>query len=329
MVKKWACPHCRQMFSRLWNLNVHMERKHGGSGAALKPTIESPVEVSTLIGENPRYNEQLSPLDCSSYLDSKVKSPPSITNPIDSQSLGARSILEDVLSIIKPVVELKKLMMELNRSSYPPFVDRMLWAQSPIYLSQSPDKPNYRAASNSLPFGFRTRLCERCLSNTLHVVRYVREQEFHSCSQADLNRNREPGESFEIFRKLVDNSGNLLFNSISNFQSPSFDLLRVVRLNSQEPRGIEIVNPSDPEECLSLFVENEKSIEFDLDLLSQERDRKTALDWLRKGCIDGWAKLENDELFTYLRLVRTATFSFFRINHKGTTKNYFMYLMWA
>jgi hypothetical protein len=329
VVKKWACPHCRQMFSRLWNMNVHVERKHGGSGAALKHTIESPVEVSTLIGENPRYNEQLSPLDCSSYLDSMVKAPASMNNPISSQSLSATSVLEDTLSIIRPFVEFKKLMMELNHSSYPPLVDRMLLAQSPIYLSQSPDKPNYRTASNSLPFGFRTHLCERCLTNTLRVVRYVREQEFHACSQADLNRNREPGEKFEIFRKLVNNSGNLLFNSISNFQSPTFDLLRVVRLNSQEPRGIEIVNPSDPEECLSLFVENEKSIEFDLGPLSQERDRKTALDWLRRGCIDGWAKLKNDELFAYLGLVRTATFAFLRINHIDTTKNYFMYLMWA
>jgi hypothetical protein len=29
---KWCCPHCSQTSSRYWNLEVHIERKHQGTG---------------------------------------------------------------------------------------------------------------------------------------------------------------------------------------------------------------------------------------------------------------------------------------------------------
>jgi hypothetical protein len=297
------CHYCKTVCSRRWNLDVHIQRKHGNKRAAQELSKATVNARASIAQANIRGGAKRPTSFVSKSLHYEAQ--PYIDNPTDSHSQGSPNLVENFVSMMKPLAELKKIINELNGPKLM-FASPMEWTQAPEWNLQSPNILKYLPSSDSLPFGYKVHLCERCLTNTLMVVKYVHEQEPHLCNMKDLNVNRKPGESFDIFRKLVDNSGRFLFQCVSNFKSPSLDLLRAVRLGPQEPIGIEITNPSNPDKFLPLFAEREKNITQDLDMVSCRRNEKT-LNWMASVCSNGWAKLDRDELYAYLELVKNAT----------------------
>lgn len=335
MVTKFACPYCNQTSSRAWNLEIHMKRKHGTVG---KPIVndknESLSRASTRDksrNENKYKSSGHQTICRPRYVDSQIQAPTSQTDSM-RHPCDPTSLIRNTVEWIKPFVEFKRILRSIGDSSTPTSNYPIPLLPLPQTLDQEcqlpvPGLAPCRAANKGTPFGFRIRICEACLTNTFHVVRYVREAEIHLCNQADLRMNRTLENRFEVFTKLTNNSGNLLFTIISKFQSPRYDLVRALRLNDVETQGIDIANPLKPSEYLSIFSENERCIELDLNGYFREKEEVTSHDWLKRVIDEGWAELEKNDLFAYLQLIRTATFAFFRTKYGNRIRRYFIYLI--
>lgn len=96
MKSKWKCPHCSQTCGRRWNLKVHINRKHHGSGSGTS-TIRSTEHIlwdgSSDVDLNNYEDPRKMPYENTGYRD-YLRSKPK------NQETG--------MSFLKPIVDTEK-----------------------------------------------------------------------------------------------------------------------------------------------------------------------------------------------------------------------------
>jgi hypothetical protein len=137
----YYCPYCDQRWTRRWNLDVHIKRRHGGyllGSSSYRYMANNPplYNKSIQLGHatvadtsfQPRYIHQQAPSGTSQYYTSPIYRP---TTSMDDQSYGS-GLSQD--TIVK-IGELKRLV-----NKYPQYLDNpdeiVKWA---IYCSSNGD----------------------------------------------------------------------------------------------------------------------------------------------------------------------------------------------
>jgi hypothetical protein len=310
------CPYCVQTSTRKDNLKVHMRRMHG---IEVKRTS---ANLSKNVPQWQGFHRDKTQFHSQYQNDTYVQSSRYQTN---GPNHDPNDVIRGMVDFMKPVVEFKKNVEFIFGSTKPNF---SFFPSS--LLSSPPDQfaAPYPPPDTRIPFGYSTRLCYGCLKNVLVVVGFDREVDNHTCD-GGINKSPSINDKSEIVKKLSEHSGDLLFHTVSTFQNSRFDILHAGTLsgNSLATRQIIAPNPLKPEQEISIFSENEKKIDLDLDAILHKNNGILTNYWLKNLVEEGWAKLDNADLYTYLHIVKTATFAFFRIKYKRGIKPYFLNLM--
>jgi hypothetical protein len=315
------CPFCEQTSSRNWNLKVHIRRIHGLERKRSSEIQRKIVPSSRRIhSDKTAYTRPLFRLPYYSHTSAQNS-----RNQMDDSHFDPNDLMHGIVEWMKTIVEFKKNAEFIFGSTKP----SSNFLPSPFHfgLTDQSAAP-YMAPEVRIPFGFRTRLCTRCLENTIIIVRFDREVNGHTCN-ASVNKSWTIKDNFETVKKLSEHSGDLLFHTVSRFQNPTFDLLHADALkgDSLETREIVAPNPLNPEQKISMFSENERKITIDLDQILHENKGTFNDSWLKTLVQEGWAELEKSDLYSYLQLVKTATFAFFRIKYEDRIRLYFISLI--
>lgn len=102
--KKYRCPYCEQTSSRMWNLRVHLRRRHEATGEQVGPAFDH----EPIYGFKPRekLSGRLSKNDFNYSYRSDVRGGANINSK--------RNSLDDTIDYLRRAVEIKRLTKELN-----------------------------------------------------------------------------------------------------------------------------------------------------------------------------------------------------------------------
>jgi hypothetical protein len=165
----WLCPHCYQRSHRHWNIKTHIKRKHDAIGQPIKAgssTFNNNTDSSQFVSDTIDYvkkdNWNNKP-SFSSRVPSKEES--QNTDPIDNMLPWIRKYNE----FLRACVEFNDLSRRLSASpsQLPAMMGNIPISSSlPSSLSNLNNfqTNNNMMNNNSLPIGYRVRLCNRCLS---------------------------------------------------------------------------------------------------------------------------------------------------------------------
>jgi hypothetical protein len=172
-----------------------------------------------------------------------------------------------------------------------------------------------------IPFGFRTKLCRRCLQNISIEVHFDGEVNRHVCQAGK--------EDLGVAKKFSGPSAGVLFYTLSGLQKIRFDILHADSLSGDDLQGWEFIvsNPLNRNQKISLFSDYELNLSLDLDKLLCAIKRSSNRFWLKTLIEEGCIRLSQDELYSYLQWTKTATFAFIRVRYKGIIRSYFVNLV--
>jgi hypothetical protein len=242
-----------------------MRRKHGAGGKSVPDSrikVVSPGQAIRIVNTN-----HVRPLFNSPYYDDRFAQ--DSMHQMEGPHFDPNDLMRGTVEW-KTMIDFKKnveIIFGLTKPSYN-------FPRSPLHfgltdLSAAP----YMDPEARIPFGFRIRLCRVCLKNIPVTIQFDREISWHTCSPG-VNWNPTKKDNYEIIKKLCDNAGDLLFHTVSTFQNSKFDVLHADTLsgNSLAARRIIAPNPLKPEQEISIFSENEKKIDLDLDAILHENN---------------------------------------------------------
>lgn len=185
-------------------------------------------------------------------------------------------------------------------------------------------------------FGFRIYYCSQCLVeiNTVYYPEEKKDEETneitHTCKTEHIIAANAI--SFEKCREL----NNDVIDTVKKFlvASGSFKNILAVSLDSHSQEKIELRNPVNLAIPITFSFSKEKCIEVDLDGMDQASSNDAGNNnnnnnynhFLARVLSKGQAELAEDELSEFLKIVKTATFGFFRVKMKGSLHNYFITL---
>jgi hypothetical protein len=155
MKGKWICPNCQIYSTRHWNLQRHIQRRHGGMGEPISQDTMQYFKDMNL--QNLRF-----PLDYSyaSLSSSKEKPQKKFSDLLEDQ----------VLQPLRKVVEFKNLVSQL---SVIPRQQQRIWPASGVY-SNMPSRFDH---DNLEIIGYRGNVCEKCLIISIDIVFRHNDQE--------------------------------------------------------------------------------------------------------------------------------------------------------
>jgi len=180
-------------------------------------------------------------------------------------------------------------------------------------------------------FGFRMHFCPQCLALTMNPVRYPEKEKeitndviLHSCQTEHViaaNAIR-----FQQYDDFHNSALEFVMKSLSALSTGSFNHLVAIPLFDYPEEILKLTNPVNPAIPISFLYSKEKHVEIDLDKLDQNNYNNNNSHFLTRVLSKQQTELTNEELLEFLKLVKTATFAFFKVKTKGSWHYYFMTL---
>jgi hypothetical protein len=217
-VKNHSCPFCAQKFSRRFNKEVHIKRRHSGMNLSLNNRYGVPIIMSSgypSYNPKPNYNSS-----------NMIHNGESVWGQMNSNQQedfmdGSINALRNHAEFLRIQVEIKDLSSRLMSSYYPGSYPQQFYypITSGHFIQKSPNFStlSFRQSSLAIPAGtakistlvssrnveksfqlvsLRGSICDKCLTiDTIPLIRYedgtLKEIYNHSCSEdrvLDLKR---------------------------------------------------------------------------------------------------------------------------------------------
>jgi hypothetical protein len=173
--------------------------------------------------------------------------------------------------------------------------------------------------------------CPQCLALTMNPVRYPEKEKeitndviLHSCQTEHViaaNAIR-----FQQYDDFHNSALEFVMKSLSALSTGSFNHLVAIPLFDYPEEILKLTNPVNPAIPISFLFSKEKHVEIDLDRVDQNNYNNNNSHFLTRVLSKQQTELTNEELLEFLKLVKTATFAFFKVKTKGSWHYYFMTL---
>jgi hypothetical protein len=159
--KLYHCPYagCNQTSTRLWNMQIHINRKHSMSHSKLAPRVR---RQSFPNGEQNIFSRSHQGIETSNQ---HVYEPYYSVNSSSTEVKNPETILDKGLENLRKIIEAGRLMEELTRNpvaeSISNHVAKLLLGQMASNSFQG--KRSIPSKKETLPTGYRISFCDTCL----------------------------------------------------------------------------------------------------------------------------------------------------------------------
>jgi hypothetical protein len=329
--KELLCGYCRKSCSTPWNLKIHVQRKHAEKAQPARPGSASfctttQVHSTKNIVEHSNYQDTSLSYHPEAYRRQNVQLFPEVASKKQDSRDPFHKIMQDIREFKEILLhrnEIKDLMGRASVSSQPyENNDWVMWSLL-VSLSIVPQNNTRRTRDNKLPTGYRTSLCNICLSGGgLEPVYNPIEGEAlmkfsHTCDPRSLalvqNITDIPNRKSQIQHDLVNYLSKVVNIRIGQRET----YLKVVDLPAQ-------IFTTEERKKVKLPANRSLIEEEDCINLNYREDRNH---WLYQAINDDGTmkmiKVDKSESIKFLNIAK-ATFGAFRARTVDGAKHYFL-----
>ena len=170
-INQWKCPHCPQTSSRRWNLEVHINRRHGGTGYAIQttssyassiaarqpvPSVDSP-EIGTSVSPGLFNNQDYH--DTNRIINRRVEEAKNNKGSLEE----FQKTIHEYIRWLRPLAEFQDLLRRIS----PSLSQQPMASLLPQLFLASIFEANNVIGNDWLPTGYKVQSCNRCLDGNM------------------------------------------------------------------------------------------------------------------------------------------------------------------